>query len=285
MEKGDIKKGLKNIFYNILTEAFKQSEYNAEFIIKSEVKENEFLGICEEETRKKLFEKYTDKVKNDDYLLNSMIRTYKFSLVDKLPEEERTFENYIDFLATTIMPFYEEENDDIIAHTDFSFEDYPFPPAQKYNPFQEEEEEEKYNYWKDILFNDFVETFDAFAIIELLNNTKQAKATETQKQPSDFKQSEKPEKKEQQKQFSDKIIAQNKDNILSILHELIDKRKGREVALIITAAIKKGVILKPTYTEIKNEFGDIGNKSGFNSYMNNKFRFPVDELTPIMDRF
>ena len=56
------------------------------------------------------------------------------------------------------------------------------------------------------------------------------------------------------------------------LHNVIDGKKGKYVSLYILTAIELGWIAKPTYTQVKNEFGDIGNKSGYNSYLQrNKF--------------
>lgn len=45
-------------------------------------------------------------------------------------------------------------------------------------------------------------------------------------------------------------------------------KKGKDVALIILAAMLKGWMHKPTFTEVKNEFGDIGSKTGYNKYLN-----------------
>ncbi len=63
-----------------------------------------------------------------------------------------------------------------------------------------------------------------------------------------------------------------KDERLSRLHNVIDGKKGKYVSLYILTAIELGWIAKPTYTQVENEFGDIGNKSGYNSYLQkNKF--------------
>lgn len=63
-----------------------------------------------------------------------------------------------------------------------------------------------------------------------------------------------------------------KEERLSRLHYVIDGKKGKCVSLCILTAIELGWITKPTYTQVKNEFGDIGDKSGYNSYLHkNKF--------------
>lgn len=60
------------------------------------------------------------------------------------------------------------------------------------------------------------------------------------------------------------------DNRLKVLHKLIDGKKGKSVALVILAAIKAGWMQRPTFTQVANEFMDIGSKTGYNRYMNEK---------------
>jgi hypothetical protein len=81
--------------------------------------------------------------------------------------------------------------------------------------------------------------------------------------------------------FTDRIVSHDVD-VVEILRQPMAGKKGRNAALIIQAAIKKGLITKPTYTEIVNEFGNIGNKSGYNKYM--RYKFTDEELAPIMNR-
>ena len=73
----------------------------------------------------------------------------------------------------------------------------------------------------------------------------------------------------------------NKDYILKELHELISGRKGREVALIIRVCIKEGIITKPTFKQVEDEFGYIGNVSGYNKYMADKYEFNDEEINGI----
>lgn len=53
--------------------------------------------------------------------------------------------------------------------------------------------------------------------------------------------------------------------LLKILHSEIDGQKGKAVARAIVAAISAKVLTEVTSTEVQNEFGDIGNVSGFNA--------------------
>lgn len=79
--------------------------------------------------------------------------------------------------------------------------------------------------------------------------------------------------------FVDRINGEGKADVLAKLHTFIDGKKGKNVALIIRAAIAKGLITKPTFREVANEFGDIGNKAGYNNYM--RYQFTEEELTSI----
>lgn len=82
--------------------------------------------------------------------------------------------------------------------------------------------------------------------------------------------------------FANRIISNEKESILKELHAMIDGKKGKDVALIIRAAMGVGWITKPTYTEVLEEFGNIGNKSGFNKYRN--YIFKEEELNPIISQ-
>lgn len=54
-------------------------------------------------------------------------------------------------------------------------------------------------------------------------------------------------------------------------------KKGKEAALTIKVAIQIGWITKPTFKAVENEFGDIGNRSNYNKYINED-RFTNDEI-------
>lgn len=75
------------------------------------------------------------------------------------------------------------------------------------------------------------------------------------------------------------------EKILQKLHAFIDGKKGKYVAMVIHAVHTKGLILKPTFTQVKNEFGDIGNVSGYNRYMRDYYVFTDRELDAIRSQF
>lgn len=69
------------------------------------------------------------------------------------------------------------------------------------------------------------------------------------------------------KPFADCLLDPDKEQHLKKLHSLINGRKGKDVALVILASISLGWIRKPTFSQVRNEFGNIGNKSGYNTQM------------------
>lgn len=74
------------------------------------------------------------------------------------------------------------------------------------------------------------------------------------------------------KPFKDMMIDDADGCKLQKMHLIMDGKKGKSFALLILACMKKGWILKPTYTQAKNEFGDIGSKQMYNNYLyENKF--------------
>lgn len=77
--------------------------------------------------------------------------------------------------------------------------------------------------------------------------------------------------------FKDGILKENKEEILSCLKKVITGQKGKYVALIIRTCIREGLIKKPTFSCVENEFGGIGHRSGYNKYMDEKYEFADDE--------
>lgn len=77
--------------------------------------------------------------------------------------------------------------------------------------------------------------------------------------------------------LKEKMMDDSDGGKLQKMHTKIDGKKGKDVALIILACIKKGWMTKPTFTQVKNEFGDIGCKTGYNRYLNEQM-FTKEEL-------
>ena len=60
-----------------------------------------------------------------------------------------------------------------------------------------------------------------------------------------------------------KLMVQDKDSYLRELHTKIDGKIGVQVVEILQREIEKEKMLRPTYNEAREEFGEIGNKSGY----------------------
>lgn len=71
--------------------------------------------------------------------------------------------------------------------------------------------------------------------------------------------------------FVDCVLVEDKEECVARLHKLIDNKVGKTVAMVIKAAIETGLILKPTSTQVKEEFKDIGCVSGYNKYMRSDY--------------
>ena len=84
--------------------------------------------------------------------------------------------------------------------------------------------------------------------------------------------------------LKDKMIDDPNGEKLKILHTKIDGKKGKDVSLIMLAAIKKGWLTKPTYTQVENEFKNIGSKAGYNRYLN-KNMFTKEEIEGAINSF
>lgn len=65
---------------------------------------------------------------------------------------------------------------------------------------------------------------------------------------------------------------------LSALHFVMQNKKGKGAALVMICAKKLGWIEDVTSTQVRNEFGDIGQISGFNRYYNNPGCYDNEEI-------
>lgn len=99
----------------------------------------------------------------------------------------------------------------------------------------------------------------------LLNNcTPQPQQKEYSKQQEEPKQKEKGGRPKGT--FKDRLIDDTDGKHLEILKTVIAERKGKDVALVILCAMEFGWLLKPTFSQVEDEFGDIGSRQGYNKY-------------------
>lgn len=74
---------------------------------------------------------------------------------------------------------------------------------------------------------------------------------------------------------------------LKILHSLMTGKKGRKCAMIIVAAVKAGIMHKPSFEYVRDEFMDVGSKSNYYKYLNSTggaAPFTDEELAPIIHK-
>ena len=68
--------------------------------------------------------------------------------------------------------------------------------------------------------------------------------------------------------LKDKMVNDADGSKLQKVHRVMNGKKGKDAALIILACIKKGWMQKPTFTQVTEEFGDIGTQQSFTPYLN-----------------
>ena len=114
--------------------------------------------------------------------------------------------------------------------------------------------------------------------IEKVQNYKESKQEQQQRNNKPTRGRGRP-----RKTLKDMMICEDADKMLSKLHQLVNGRQGKDVALIITACIKAGIMTKPTFKYVADEFGDVGNQSGYNKNMRER-PFSDIEIEAIIKR-
>ena len=101
------------------------------------------------------------------------------------------------------------------------------------------------------------------------------KASKPQQQPSNGvggqlignskeTQPQKP-KTRKKKVFLDRV-RNGHDDIIAILHSLMKGKTGKDALVYLTACIKEGIIIRPTYQQTIEEFGTICEKANYYRY-------------------
>lgn len=86
------------------------------------------------------------------------------------------------------------------------------------------------------------------------------------------------------REFKDLLIDDEDGKKLERIHKVLDGSKGKDIPLIILACMKKTWLSRlPTFTQVRDEFGDIGSKSNFNNYLN-ETKFKKIEIETVIDR-
>lgn len=63
-----------------------------------------------------------------------------------------------------------------------------------------------------------------------------------------------------------RVTAEDKDALLSALRSRISGSRGKAVAAAVVAAVELGLMERPTFGELADAFGEIGNESGYCRY-------------------
>ncbi len=97
----------------------------------------------------------------------------------------------------------------------------------------------------------------------------------------------KPEKKgrgKPRKSFSSFVVDQSKaDAVIAELKTLIGDKTGNDAYIILAAAVNAGILTRPVYNAVEEEFGHLGASSGYNKLMS-KIDAMAKELKPIVDQ-
>ena len=78
-----------------------------------------------------------------------------------------------------------------------------------------------------------------------------------------------PRPRKQSKTIKDCILLQDeeqKDELLKVLHSLLDNKLGRWAGLVVAISVKLGLLARPKFKILAAEFVGIGCESGFNRY-------------------
>ena len=105
-----------------------------------------------------------------------------------------------------------------------------------------------------------------------------------------------PRPKKQSKTIRDYILLQDeeqKNELLKVLHSLLDNKLGRWAGLVVAISVKLGLLAKPKFKMLVAEFVGIGCESGFNRYfgiadkaLNGEINtYTKNEISIIKDKF
>lgn len=83
---------------------------------------------------------------------------------------------------------------------------------------------------------------------------------------------------ENKRKFAEHILIQDKLELLEELHDLLKGKIGKYVAMTIRAAVEVGVMSRPYFSEVKAEFVEVGDKSGYNTYYNKVEAYDKDDF-------
>ena len=97
----------------------------------------------------------------------------------------------------------------------------------------------------------------------------------------------KPDKKgrgKPRKSFSSFVVNQSKaDTVVTKLKTLIGDKTGNDAYIILAAAVKAGILTRPSYNAVEEEFGHLGASSGYNKLLS-QIDAMEKELKPLAEK-
>lgn len=86
------------------------------------------------------------------------------------------------------------------------------------------------------------------------------------------------------KSFSSFVVDQSKaDTVVTELRTRIGDKAGNDAYIILAAAVKAGILTRPSYNAVEEEFGHLGASSGYNKLMS-QIDMMEKELKPIIEQ-
>lgn len=105
-----------------------------------------------------------------------------------------------------------------------------------------------------------------------------------QEQPSPSAKPEKKGRGKPRKSFSSFVVDQSKaDTVVTELKTRIGDKTGNDAYIILAAAVKAGILTRPSYNAVEEEFGHLGASSGYNKLMS-QIEAMEKELKPIIEQ-
>ena len=89
---------------------------------------------------------------------------------------------------------------------------------------------------------------------------------------------------ENKRKFAEHILIQDKLGLLEELHDLLKGKIGKYVAMTIRDAVEVGVMSRPYFSEVKAEFVEVGDKSGYNTYYNKVEAYDKNDFEHVKEK-
>ena len=107
---------------------------------------------------------------------------------------------------------------------------------------------------------------------------------DTQTQPAPSAKPGKKGRGKPRKSFSSFVVDQSKaDDVVTELKTLIGDKTGNDAYIILAAAVKAGILTRPSYNSVEEEFGHLGASSGFNKLLS-QIDAMEKELKPLAEK-